>query len=100
MKYNLIITDEANTDTINAISYYNSINSLLSARFEAEVNFTVNKVANNPFYYKYLSKGKVKKYRCTKLKSFPYLLVFKVIKNDIVIIALFNTYRKPILGIP
>ena len=100
MKYNLIITDEANTDTINAISYYNSIDSLLSERFETEVNFTINKVANNPFHYKYLTKGKQKKYRCTKLKSFPYLLVFKVDNYDVVILAVFNTYRKPVYGIP
>jgi plasmid stabilization system protein ParE len=100
MQRDLIITAEAQRDTLNASDYYAAINSDLADRFENELRHTYTKIIANPQYYKYLSKGKKKKFRCAKLRAFPFLIIYRIEENLIIVIAVFNTHRKPVYGLP
>lgn len=41
--------------------------------------------------------GKIQKhYRQVRIKKFPYIIVYEIIKNDIVVLAVFHTKRNPI----
>ncbi|MCF8450043.1 MAG: type II toxin-antitoxin system RelE/ParE family toxin [Taibaiella sp.] len=100
MQHKIILTTEAQLDAINAVGYYTAISNDLADRFESELYFTYTKISANPQYFKYLTKGKKKKFRCTKLKSFPFLVIYRFEEPFIVIIAVFNTHRKPDYGQP
>lgn len=100
MPHKIQITEEANLDTINAVDYYSSINNDLADKFEKELYATYAKVSNNPQFYKFLTKGKKRKFRCSRLKSFPYLVIYRIDKQTIIIIAVFNTHQNPVYGLP
>ena len=98
MGYNIEIKRNAEQDTENAIDYYFTISIDLTIRFKDELYATYEKITTNPEFYKYLSKKKGKNYRCIRLKSFPYLVIYKIIGNSIIVISVFNTNRKPVYG--
>lgn len=100
MGYNLEIIPKAELDTENAIDYYFAINIDLAVQFNDELYVVYDKITTNPLYYKYLSKRKEKKFRCARLKSFPYLVIYGINGSTIVVISVFNTHRKPVLGQP
>ena len=95
MGYNIEIKRNAELDTESAIDYYCTISIDLAIRFKDELYATYEKIKTNPDFYKYLSKKRNKSYRCFRLKSFPYLVIYRINDNDIIVIAVFNTHRKP-----
>lgn len=100
MHYDVEISREAELDIENAIDYYFAIDVAIVFRFRDDLYATYAKIIANPQFYKYLSKKKEKKYRCVQLKSFPYLVIYKISGNVIIVTSVFNTYRKPVYGQP
>ena len=100
MGYDLEIRHEAILDVHAATDYYDAISTDLGNRFENELRIALKKITANPQFYKYLSKKQEKKYRCVQLKSFPYLVIYKISGNVIIVTSVFNTYRKPVYGQP
>ena len=93
--FNVVITTDAEMDLIAAVDYYDAISPLLGTRFLASVQYAYTKLAQHPYYYKYTRRQKGNKLRCIRIKSFPYLIIFNVLDtNDVIIIAVLNTYRK------
>ena len=95
MLHNLEIRPKALLDAQSATDYYDAINVHLGDRFEDELHLTYKKITVNPQFYKYLSKKGSKQLRFTKLKSFPYIVIFKIDVSAVVVISVFNTHRKP-----
>jgi len=95
MAYNLHITFGAEMETQNAVEYYFKISDLLVDRFLSELNIVYTKVAANPQFYKYIPKRQHRRFRYTRLKSFPFIVVFRVQEQSVVIYRVFNTHRKP-----
>jgi mRNA-degrading endonuclease RelE of RelBE toxin-antitoxin system len=100
MPHNLQITEEAHRDALNAVSYYLAVSERLADRFEQELYLTYSKISSQPLYYKYLTKGKKKVFRCARLRSFPFLVIYRIEGNLIVVVAVFNTHRSPVYGLP
>ena len=93
--YSIEIRPKAELDTENAIDYYFERSIDLAVRFKDELYTTYEKITTNPQFYKYLSKKGHQQIRVTKLKSFPYIVLFRVKGNAVVVISIFNTHRKP-----
>lgn len=94
MGYNFIISMEADAETISATNYYDGISPNLGTRFLAELNAVYRKIIANPQCYKYASKTKKRDLRCVKVKNFPFLIIYYLKSDDIVIISVLNTNRK------
>lgn len=62
-------------------------------RFFGELIFFIEKIQKNPFYYK----EKIKSFRETSFKVFPFLILFKINeqKRTIRIVSVFHTSRNP-----
>jgi len=100
MLYNIENSPEAELDIQNAADYYDAISIELGNRFEDELYATYKKITNNPQFYKYLSNKQERKLKCARLKSFPYIVIYRIHGNTIIVISFFNTHCKPRYGQP
>ena len=74
-----------------AYDWYNEQQDGLGDRFLEELRDCRNKLESWPDAY-----TKVKKsYRQFVLHTFPYVVVFKIIKTDVIVYAVFHTSRNP-----
>lgn len=94
MLYNLLISKDAENDAINAVDYYDNINSKLGDRFIKELSDTYSKIQQNPDSFSFINASS--ELRDIKLKSFPYVVIYIVSKTNVVVIAVLNTHRKPL----
>ena len=94
--YSIEIRPKAELDTENAIDYYFAISIDLAVRFKDELYATYEKIAANPQFYKYLTRKEKGQIRFTRLKSFPYIVIFRVKGKTVVVTSVFNTHRKPL----
>ncbi len=90
--YRLIITARAELHTLNACFYYEEQLLGLSQRFLEELNNVYNKISANPQHYSYIFPAE--KYRDAKLEKFPYVVVFEIYSNDVIVLAVLNTRQE------
>ncbi len=93
MAYNLIVTLRAENDINAAVEYYDDVTKALGDRFLAAVDIAYDKILANPGYYKYINR-KDKGYRCIRLKDFPFLIIFRINGDKVVVASVLNTYKK------
>jgi plasmid stabilization system protein ParE len=96
VKYNLIITTVAEEHILSACNYYETQQIGLSARFLAELKAVYKKISANPQLYSYISSNPSDRYRDVKLHKFPVVVIYEINENDVIVVAVFNTDRKPI----
>ena len=82
MEFNLEITEAAKSDIIDAVYYYQNISESLAERFYAEVIDSLEAIKKHPAYFSYYNEP----FRRLLLKHFPYLVIYKIY-NDIIIIT-------------
>jgi len=75
----------------DAYEWYEEQKVGLGDLFLAELSRCYNKLENNPLHYQKLKRN----YRHLVLNKFPYVLIFEIIENEIVILAVFHTARNP-----
>lgn len=95
MTYNLVITADAEKDIIDACNYYEEQMDGLSDRFLMEINNAYGRILENPLYYSYISSKKKDKFRDIKINNFPFVIIFEIVRNAIIVNAVFNTNRRP-----
>ena len=89
--YPLIIKSRAILMTKDAYDWYEEQRSGLGEEFLEELDGIYNKLTSHPEYF-----GKVKKnFRQAALKQFPFVIVFEIIKSEVVVFAVFHTSRNP-----
>jgi len=89
--YSLIIKPRAILMTKNAYDWYGQQKSGLGEEFLEELDGIYNRITLHPEYF-----CKVKKnFRQAALKRFPFVIVYEVIKMEIVVFAVFHTSRNP-----
>jgi plasmid stabilization system protein ParE len=98
MAYDLVISIRAEQDTKHAIYYYDQINLKLGERFFIELLEAYQKISETPQYYSFISTNRKTKIRDIKLPSFPYVVIFRVVKSAVYVIAVKNTYLKPFIS--
>ncbi len=93
MAYRLIILKAAAEDTKEAYNYYEDIQPGLGDRFLAELLVRFNEISRHPKYYGFIDEHHL--IRDIKLKSFPYLVVYEIDAETIVIYSVHCAYRNP-----
>lgn len=91
MVYKLGIKPGAEDDIEVAYNWYEDQKTGLGEEFLAELMGYYKKLENTPSAF-----GKLKRnYRQVALKRFPYVIVFEIIKKEVIIYAVFHTSRNP-----
>jgi len=91
MEYFLEIKQEAISDIQNAYNYYENRKSGLGEQFLNTLEEYLETIQKNPLHYQI----KRNPYRETFLKIFPFVVIFEVKMNKIVVYAVFNTSKNP-----
>ena len=89
--YRLVIRPQATTMAEEAYNWYEDEQAGLGKLFVAELMSCYDKLETWPAAYTKINKN----YRHIILRTFPYVVVFEIIKEDVVIYAVFHTSRSP-----
>jgi hypothetical protein len=93
MEYRLIILKSAADDTTEAYNYYETIQQGLGERFLAELLVRLNEISKHPQYYGFIDDQHI--IRDVRLRNFPYLVVYEIENERVVIYSVHCTYRHP-----
>ena len=92
MNYNLIIKEEAVQDIQKAFDYYEECKLGLGDRFLDTLDIYLDRIQQFPLHYQI----KNKTYREAFIKDFPFLIIFEIEDENIIVYAVFNTSRNPL----
>ncbi len=93
MKYKLIITQNALQDEMEAYHYYEDIRPGLGDKFLESLENRYNALSEHPDYYSYSDSNKI--IRDVAIDVFPYLIIYEVSGNYVIVFTIHNTYKKP-----
>ncbi len=93
MAYRLKILKAASEDALQAYNYYEDLQQGLGDRFLSEVLERYKDITRHPQYYGFINEQHI--IRDVRLKSFPYLVVYEVEEDTIIIYAVHCTYKNP-----
>ena len=93
MSYNLALAIEAEFEETDAYNYYERVRTGLGDDLLLELEKSYNKIVSNPFHYSYLENSSI--LRHTKVARFPYIVIYLVSTNNIIVLSVRNTHRKP-----
>ncbi|OHB75449.1 MAG: plasmid stabilization protein [Planctomycetes bacterium RBG_16_55_9] len=82
---------DAEQELNQAVDYYNDCQPLLGWDFAREVYFTIQNIVTYPKAWTPLSKNAR---RCL-VNRFPFGVIYQIVRNDILIIAVMHLNRKP-----
>ncbi|MFC0428553.1 type II toxin-antitoxin system RelE/ParE family toxin [Chryseobacterium scophthalmum] len=91
MVYKLILKPEAENDLGEAIEYYQSKRKGLGLKFLKCVQKFFDRITKNPLHYPLKSN----QFREAYIQKFPYIIIYEIIENEIVVFSVFNTYQNP-----
>jgi mRNA-degrading endonuclease RelE of RelBE toxin-antitoxin system len=74
-----------------AYDWYEQQSKGLGEIFLSELNTCYKKIETQPTFYKKAKKN----FRQIRLKRFPYLVVYEILKSEVVVFAVFHTSRNP-----
>ena len=91
MKYELIIRHEAEIEIIEAVVYYEKQQTGLGKRFLTHLQTYFDRIQTYPKHF-YIKRNP---YREAVIKKFPYLIIYELIENKVIVYSVFNTYQNP-----
>ena len=91
MKYTLEIKEEAVQDMQEAYDYYEERKLGLGERFLDTLETYIERVQKHPLHYQIRRKP----YREALIKDFPYLIIYEIEENNIIVYAIFSTWKNP-----
>jgi len=89
--YRLILKPRAIKMAKDAYDWYEEKQSGLGEAFFSELEGCYDKIETWPTAYTKIEKD----FRHIVLKTFPYVIIFKIIKEDIVVYTVFHTSQSP-----
>ncbi len=93
MAYKLVTLKVAAEDISEAYHYYENAKIGLGDRFMSELLNRFSEISAHPQYYGYIDSQNI--VRDVKLRNFPYLVVYEIRDEFVVIISVHNTHRHP-----
>ena len=91
MKYNLIIRDEADEETFKSFLWYEDQRQGLGEEFLWQIEKSLSAITNYPLHYQKI----YKQFRHISVKRFPYVIVFEIEGNFVIVYSVFHTSRNP-----
>lgn len=89
--YKLEIKEEASLEALEAYLYYEEQQKGLGERFLKQLDASINYLRENPLHCQI----KHSVYREALVKVFPYIIIYELAKDTVVVFSIFNTYRNP-----
>jgi hypothetical protein len=93
MSYTVIFKEEAGSDVFDARNWYESRRIGLGDELLDEIEVYVKVLEREPQIFQVRKHN----WRYCPLKRFPYLIVFEIEQQVVVVYAVFNTYQHPAL---
>jgi plasmid stabilization system protein ParE len=90
MGFSLKINSSAQLDLKSAIDWYESKQFGLGKRFLNDFENTLIRIQSNPYIFQLENNS-----RNALLDIFPYLVIFEIDYQEIIILAIFNTHQNP-----
>lgn len=87
----LVIKEEAARETIEAFLWYETKSRGLGESFLSELEECYNKVTQNPEAFQ----KQYKDFRHAQLKRFPFVIIFEIETESVLIYKVFHTSRNP-----
>lgn len=91
MIYRFSLSPNAETDLLEAALWYESQQPGLGKRFAQRVESYFFRIQNNPLHFP-LKKGNLRE---AYIQKFPYVIIYQIIGNNIIVFAVFNTHQNP-----
>ncbi len=91
MAFKLTVTSTAESDLQNAIDWYAAIQIDLAERFYKAVLKQFVEIENHPHYYSFYAKD----YRRTLVKNFPYIIIFRIYNQEVIVNSVVYAGRNP-----
>ncbi|MDE3184229.1 MAG: type II toxin-antitoxin system RelE/ParE family toxin [Bacteroidota bacterium] len=91
MKYQIKVSATAYQETGDAYEYYEEQSPGLGERFLKSLEDSYLKLSQTPQYYSYIRNDK--NIRDIKIKTFPFVIIFQIMKNTVLVLRVFNTNR-------
>jgi len=91
MKYNLIFRERAIKEIQESFDYYEEEKIGLGDRFKSQLKKEIDYILVNPKHFKVVRKS----FRQAVVNLFPFLIIYKISKENIVIYSIFHTSRNP-----
>lgn len=95
MSYSIIFLKKANIDVAKAYKYYGEIGENLIDKFDEDLEKTIALVKNNPKHYRKVKREN----RQLMMEVFSYVVVYRIVKDTILVTRVFHTSRNPKLKI-
>ena len=93
MSYTIILTDEARQDEINSYLYYEMQSAGLGEDFLTDVENCYSIINQHPHLFGYSDNQN--KLRDIKLKRFPFIIIFEISGDTVLVYSVHHTSRKP-----
>lgn len=93
MSYQLKVSSTAYKETDDAFAYYEEQSTGLGERFLKSLEDAYSKLSQTPQYYSYIRNDK--NIRDIKIKTFPFVIIFQIMENTVLVLRVFNTNRNP-----
>ncbi|MEO6452645.1 MAG: type II toxin-antitoxin system RelE/ParE family toxin [Ginsengibacter sp.] len=93
MQYELLISPTALIETGNAYNYYEKQSDGLGNRFLKSLDEAHQKLSQSPQFYGYINSRK--DLRDIKIKGFPFIIIFQIVKDKVLVLRVFNTKPDP-----
>lgn len=90
MKFDLVVQTEAILDMQEAFEWYEIQKAGLGDELISEIENCFQKLTEHPEYYTYIND----KYRRIKTNRFPYLLIFEIEVDKVIINSFYHAKRK------
>lgn len=91
MKYTLEVKEEANREIIEAYLYYEEKRAGLGEEFLEHLDTYFERITTNPKHFP----QKRKPYREAFIKRFPFLVIYEIKKDKVIVYSVFNTWQNP-----
>lgn len=88
MAYKIVITLRAQIEIEDAFDFYATKSAVAPAEFIAEIEEAYSRLSLNPFYL-----VRYKNLRTLSLKKFPFLLIYLIEDDTVIIKACFHTSK-------
>ena len=91
MSYELLVTPKAKAEITGGYIYYETLKPGLGEKFLEQLDFYFNRITTSPEQFT----QKRAPYREAFIKKFPFLIIFEIRNNSIIVYSVFNTWQNP-----
>ena len=91
MGFRVEITTAVRQDILDGINYYQAISEKLSEAFCKDIFLSLDAIENNPTFFSYYHEP----FRRVLLKKFPYLIIYKIYGDIVIITGVFFAKQNP-----